>query len=166
MPRSHLWSPSRVCSYWTMMARGSCARWALHGARVLRRMRSIVLWVRSYISMSLPSVLIQSHYSWLYLFLQYYDDSFPTLKEQTKFEESLFNKTRRSNGMYLVILVCMISLSLYHHLCFLWADEIIMHEGVTAVYKSNVDLFFCVLGAQNENEARHNIILIYNHIAQ
>ena len=32
------------------------------------------------------------------------------------------------------------------------ADEIIMHEGVTAVYKSNVDLFFCVLGAQNENE--------------
>lgn len=42
-----------------------------------------------------------------------------------------------------------------------------MHEGVTAVYKSNVDLFFCVLGAQNENEARNNItILIYNHIAQ
>ena len=32
------------------------------------------------------------------------------------------------------------------------SDEIIMHEGVTAVYKSNVDLFFCVLGAQNENE--------------
>ena len=31
-------------------------------------------------------------------------------------------------------------------------DEIIMHEGITAVYRSNVDLFFCVLGAQNENE--------------
>ena len=30
--------------------------------------------------------------------------------------------------------------------------EIIMHEGVTAVYKSNVDLFFYVLGAQTENE--------------
>ncbi len=27
-----------------------------------------------------------------------------------------------------------------------------MHEGVTAVYKVNVDLFFAVLGAQNENE--------------
>ena len=27
-----------------------------------------------------------------------------------------------------------------------------MHEGVTAVYRSNVDLFFYVLGAQNENE--------------
>ena len=31
-------------------------------------------------------------------------------------------------------------------------DEIIMHESVTTVYRSNVDLFFCVLGAQNENE--------------
>ena len=29
-----------------------------------------------------------------------------------------------------------------------------MHEGVTAVYRSNVDLFFYVLGAQNENEVR------------
>lgn len=37
-------------------------------------------------------------------------------------------------------------------LLFSVVDEIIMHEGVTAVYKSNVDLFFCVLGAQNENE--------------
>lgn len=30
--------------------------------------------------------------------------------------------------------------------------EIIMHEGVTAVYRSNVDLFFYVLGSQAENE--------------
>lgn len=29
-----------------------------------------------------------------------------------------------------------------------------MHEGVTAVYRSNVDLFFYVLGAQGENEVR------------
>ena len=36
--------------------------------------------------------------------------------------------------------------------CSICPDEIIMHDGVTAVYKSNVDLFFCVLGAQNENE--------------
>lgn len=36
-------------------------------------------------------------------------------------------------------------------------DEIIMHEGVTAVYRSNVDLFFCVLGAQNENEVQNVI---------
>ncbi len=37
------------------------------------------------------------------------------------------------------------------------SDEIIMHEGVTAVYKVNVDLFFAVLGAQNENEVHFNI---------
>lgn len=30
--------------------------------------------------------------------------------------------------------------------------EIVMLEGVTAVYKSNVDLFFYVIGAQSENE--------------
>ena len=32
--------------------------------------------------------------------------------------------------------------------------EIIMHDGVTAVYRSNVDLFFYVLGAQGENEVK------------
>ena len=32
--------------------------------------------------------------------MQYYDDTFPGIKEQTKFEESLYNKTRRSNGRY------------------------------------------------------------------
>ena len=40
------------------------------------------------------------------------------------------------------------------------SDEIIMHEGVTAVYKSNVDLFFCVLGAQNENEVCHVCVCV------
>ena len=33
-----------------------------------------------------------------------------------------------------------------------------MHDGVTAVYKVNVDLFFAVLGAQNENEVSYNIM--------
>ena len=43
---------------------------------------------------------------------------------------------------------------IYWYICvqFLFEDEVLMHEGVTAVYKTNVDLFFCVLGAQNENE--------------
>ncbi|XP_064396853.1 coatomer subunit zeta-1-like [Halichondria panicea] len=78
------------------------------------------------------------------LVCKYYDDTFPTLKEQTKFEESLFNKTKRSN------------------------DEIIMHEGVTAVYKVNVDLFFAVLGAQNENELMLVGVLnaLYDSISQ
>lgn len=59
---------------------------------------------------------------------KYYSEAFPTLKEQLKFEEKLFRKTHKANA------------------------EIIMHEGVTAVYRSNVDLFFYVLGAQGENE--------------
>ncbi|CAI8054686.1 Coatomer subunit zeta-1 [Geodia barretti] len=59
---------------------------------------------------------------------KYFSDTFPTLKEQLKFEETLFRKTHKANA------------------------EIIMHDGVTAVYRSNVDLFFYVLGAQGENE--------------
>lgn len=30
--------------------------------------------------------------------------------------------------------------------------EIIMFEGITCVYRSNVDLFFYVFGSSNENE--------------
>ncbi|XP_035829254.1 coatomer subunit zeta-1 [Aplysia californica] len=59
---------------------------------------------------------------------KYYDDSFPTAKEQKEFEKNLFNKTHRANG------------------------EIIMFEGLTCVYKSNVDLFFYVVGSSMENE--------------
>lgn len=32
------------------------------------------------------------------MFSQYYDETFPSLKDQTSFEESLFTKIRRSNG--------------------------------------------------------------------
>lgn len=94
------------------------------------------------------------------LSLQYYDDAFPSLKEQTKFEESLFNKTKRSNGnvqTFLYTYMCGIPASLY-------TDEIIMHEGVTAVYKVNVDLFFAVLGAQNENEVHFECYMHYTII--
>lgn len=31
-------------------------------------------------------------------FLQYFSDAFPTLKEQLKFEETLFRKTHKANG--------------------------------------------------------------------
>jgi len=30
--------------------------------------------------------------------LQYFSDTFPTLKEQLKFEETLFRKTHKANG--------------------------------------------------------------------
>ncbi|XP_057303563.1 coatomer subunit zeta-1-like isoform X2 [Hydractinia symbiolongicarpus] len=59
---------------------------------------------------------------------RYYDDTFPTTKEQKEFEKSLFQKTSRQNA------------------------EIIMLDGLTVVYRSNVDLYFYVMGSQFENE--------------
>eukprot|EP00128_Syssomonas_multiformis_P016880 Colp12_sorted_trinity150504_noHs@9777 len=59
---------------------------------------------------------------------KYYDASYPTVKEQRAFEKNLFQKTQRANA------------------------EIIMFDGVTCVYKSNVDLFFYVVGSADENE--------------
>ena len=62
------------------------------------------------------------------LLAKYYDDTYPTSKEQKLFEKSLFDKTQKSDS------------------------EIALLEGLTVVYKSNVDLFFYVVGASNENE--------------
>ncbi|CAG2202862.1 COPZ [Mytilus edulis] len=62
------------------------------------------------------------------LVTKYYDDQFPTSKEQKAFEKNLFNKTHKANS------------------------EIIMFEGLTCVYRSNVDLFFYVVGSSQENE--------------
>lgn len=60
---------------------------------------------------------------------KYYDKTiFPTAKEQKAYEKNLFNKTHRANA------------------------EIIMLDGLTVVYKSNVDLFFYVMGSTQENE--------------
>lgn len=59
---------------------------------------------------------------------KYYDDTYQTTKEQKDFEKNLFNKTHRANA------------------------EIIMLDGLTCVYRSNVDLFFYVMGSSNENE--------------
>lgn len=60
---------------------------------------------------------------------KYYDKNvLSTVKEQKAFEKNLFNKTHRSN------------------------TEIIMLDGLTCVYKSNVDLFFYVMGSVYENE--------------
>uniref|UniRef100_F1L9U6 Coatomer subunit zeta n=1 Tax=Ascaris suum TaxID=6253 RepID=F1L9U6_ASCSU len=60
---------------------------------------------------------------------KYYDQElFPTQKEQRAFEKSLFQKTNKANA------------------------EIIMLDGLICVYRSNVDLFFYVMGGNNENE--------------
>ncbi|ESP02981.1 hypothetical protein LOTGIDRAFT_156936 [Lottia gigantea] len=78
------------------------------------------------------------------LLAKYYDDTFPTAKEQKNFEKNLFNKTHRANA------------------------EIIMFEGLTCVYKSNVDLFFYVIGSTQENELILGSVLnaMYDSISQ
>lgn len=62
------------------------------------------------------------------VFAKYYDDAFPTVQEQKAFEKKLFSKTHRANS------------------------EIVLLDGITVVYRSNVDLYFYVMGAESENE--------------
>lgn len=78
------------------------------------------------------------------LLAKYYDDQFPSAKEQKTFEKNLFNKTHRANA------------------------EIIMFEGLTCVYRSNVDLFFYVIGSSQENELILNSVLnaLYESVSQ
>lgn len=66
---------------------------------------------------------------------KYYDPNLlPNAKEQKVFEKNLFAKTHRANS------------------------EIIMLENMTCVYKSNVDLFFYVMGSSHENEVLYSWI--------
>ncbi|XP_075055334.1 coatomer subunit zeta-1 isoform X1 [Mixophyes fleayi] len=62
------------------------------------------------------------------LFAKYYDETYPTVKEQKAFEKNIFNKTHRTDS------------------------EIALLEGLTVVYKSSIDLYFYVIGSSHENE--------------
>ncbi|XP_002711179.1 coatomer subunit zeta-1 isoform X2 [Oryctolagus cuniculus] len=62
------------------------------------------------------------------LFAKYYDDTYPSAKEQKAFEKNIFNKTHRTDS------------------------EIALLEGLTVVYKSSIDLYFYVIGSSYENE--------------
>lgn len=62
------------------------------------------------------------------LLAKYYDDTYPTVKEQKAFEKNIFNKTHRTDS------------------------EIALLEGLTVVYKSSIDLYFYVIGSSHENE--------------
>ncbi|XP_010071908.1 PREDICTED: coatomer subunit zeta-1, partial [Pterocles gutturalis] len=53
----------------------------------------------------------------------YYDDTYPSVKEQKTFEKNIFNKTHRTDS------------------------EIALLEGLTVVYKSSIDLYFYVIGS-------------------
>ncbi|CAG7836138.1 unnamed protein product [Allacma fusca] len=76
---------------------------------------------------------------------KYFDTvNFPTIKEQKAFEKNLFTKTHRANS------------------------EVIMLDGLTCVYKSNVDLFFYVMGSCNDNELLLMAVLhcLYDSVSQ
>ncbi|XP_043440131.1 coatomer subunit zeta-2 isoform X1 [Prionailurus bengalensis] len=62
------------------------------------------------------------------LLAKYYDDTFPSLKEQMAFEKNVFSKTSRTDS------------------------DIAFFGGMTIVYKSNIDLFLYVVGSSHENE--------------
>lgn len=69
------------------------------------------------------------------LFAKYYDpETLSTIKEQKAFEKNLFIKTHRANA------------------------EIIMLDGLTCVYRSNVDLYFYVMGSSLENEVKMHLL--------
>ena len=67
-----------------------------------------------------------------------YFDCFPNLKEQTAFEKSLFSKTSKANS------------------------EVLMLDGLTVLYKSNVDLYFYVLGGPQVQTS--NTTLCFNDL--
>ncbi len=62
--------------------------------------------------------------------VQYYNQTFPSVKEQKDFEKSLFNKTHKGAG------------------------DVILLDNWTIVYRNNVDLLFYILGSTNENEVK------------
>uniref|UniRef100_H3AM19 Coatomer subunit zeta n=1 Tax=Latimeria chalumnae TaxID=7897 RepID=H3AM19_LATCH len=62
------------------------------------------------------------------LLAKYYDETYPSIKEQRNFEKNVFNKTYKTDS------------------------EIAFLEGMTIIYKSSIDLYFYVVGSSQENE--------------
>merc|ERR1711868_7558 len=62
------------------------------------------------------------------LIARYYNDDFPTVREQKAFEKEIYDKTKKRD------------------------DEILLLDGYTITYKTNVDLMFYVIGSADENE--------------
>ncbi|XP_046276567.1 coatomer subunit zeta-2 isoform X3 [Marmota monax] len=67
------------------------------------------------------------------LLAKYYDDTFPSMKEQMVFEKNVFNKTSKTETLPPL-------------------GEIAFFGGMTIVYKSSIDLFLYVVGSSHENE--------------
>ncbi|KAI9255971.1 Longin-like domain-containing protein [Sporodiniella umbellata] len=59
---------------------------------------------------------------------KYYDAEKTNLKQQKQFEKGLFEKTKRAQG------------------------EVILYDNQIVLYRSNIDIFFYVVGSMEENE--------------
>ncbi|CAO3630519.1 unnamed protein product [Mucor fragilis] len=59
---------------------------------------------------------------------KYYGGENSTLKQQKQFEKGLFDKTKRAQG------------------------EVILYDNQVVLYRSNIDIFFYVVGSMEENE--------------
>ncbi|KAG2192053.1 hypothetical protein INT47_012302 [Mucor saturninus] len=59
---------------------------------------------------------------------KYYGTENTTLKQQKQFEKGLFDKTKRAQG------------------------EVILYDNQVVLYRSNIDIFFYVVGSMEENE--------------
>lgn len=59
---------------------------------------------------------------------KYYDSTFPTLRDQLNFEKKLHRRTLKEKS------------------------EVVLLDGITILYRANIDLVFYVMGSAEENE--------------
>lgn len=75
------------------------------------------------------------------------------MKEQKAFEKNIFNKTHRTDSKMLSWSMTFWPSPNMANTCICKSSgEIALLEGLTVVYKSNIDLFFYVIGSSHENE--------------
>lgn len=81
---------------------------------------------------------------------KYYGGENTTLKQQKQFEKGLFDKTKRAQGESVEGRV-----SSTRYWCMkrvLYAGEVILYDNQVVLYRSNIDIFFYVVGSMEENE--------------
>ncbi|KHJ46813.1 clathrin adaptor complex small chain [Trichuris suis] len=79
------------------------------------------------------------------LIAKYYDGTFAGVQQEKEFERKVFNKTRKLNCPYPLLVFKKYRLLLF-------PADIILLDGLICVYKSSVDLYFCVIGSGQQDE--------------
>lgn len=84
---------------------------------------------------------------------KYYGGENSTLKQQKQFEKGLFDKTKRAQGESLVwMFESRMRSILKHGNVFCFIGEVILYDNQVVLYRSNIDIFFYVVGSMEENE--------------